>query len=259
MKNIDVDMREPFTGEKQQWLIEVKKRWPKASIEDEGAGEWFAVSDQLDLAYFSSTRAVGWIRQVGYPNKGTKALSRLFLESEMRERARRYFTKDEVRKLARDTKKTAASWFPRSKYTMSVGALIYARDTQKFLLGKRGPTIEDPNVWGTFGGGVDEGESLDGALKRELFEEAGYKGPMVTQPLYVYCDQKTGFRYFNHLAVVPKQFDPVLNFETSEVSWFTWPDAPSPLHPGVKTLFADPASRIVIESVLEGKPVRGTQ
>jgi ADP-ribose pyrophosphatase YjhB (NUDIX family) len=114
-------------------------------------------------------------------------------------------------------------------------------------------------VWGTFGGGVDEGESLEGALKRELFEEGGYTGPMVTQPLYVYCDQKTGFRYFNHLAIVPKQFDPVLNFETSEVSWFTWPSAPSPLHPGVKTLFADPASRIVIESVLDDKPVRGTQ
>lgn len=256
-------MREPFQGTRQAWQILVQQRWPKAKLDAEGAGEWFAVTDQLDLAYFSESRGVGWIRQAGYPGK--RVLSGLFLERDMRARARRYFTKDEIRNKARNMKKINAStaqgtaWFPRSKYSMSVGALIYALDTQKFLLGKRGPTIEDPNVWGTFGGGVDAGESLEGALKRELFEEAGYSGPMTVQHLYVYCDRKTGFRYFNHLAVVPKQFNPVLNFETSEVSWFMWPNAPSPLHPGVKALFADPPSRIVIESVLDGKPVRGTQ
>jgi len=257
MKTLSVDMREPFQGTRQAWSLLVNKRWPRAKLEAEGAGEWFAVNDQLDLAYFSETRGIGWIRQVGYPSKST--LSGLFLERDMRARAQRYFTKDEMRQRARGMKKTTASWFPRSKYSMSVGALIYALDTQKFLLGKRGPTIEDPNVWGTFGGGVDEGESLEGALKRELFEEAGYAGTLVVQPLYVYYDQKTGFRYFNHLAVIPKQFEPVLNFETSEVSWFSWPNAPSPLHPGVSALFADPPSRIVIESVLDGKPVRGTR
>ena len=147
---------------------------------------------------------------------------------------------------------------PRSKHAMSVGALIYARDTGKFLLGKRSATIEDPNVWGTFGGGVDANESLECALRRELQEEAGYAGDIETQPLYVHHDQKTGFRYFNHLGVVPKQFEPKLNHETSEVEWFTWPEHPSPLHPGVHNLFEHPPSRIVIESVVNDFPLRGT-
>lgn len=140
---------------------------------------------------------------------------------------------------------------------MSVGALILARDSNKLLLGKRGPTIEDPNVWGTFGGGVDATESLKGALARELQEEAGYFGPFEIQPLYTYCDRETGFRYFNHLAVVPTQFVPKLNFETSEVKWFDWGSHPSPLHPGVQRLFDDPPSRIVIEAALAGQPIRG--
>lgn len=151
----------------------------------------------------------------------------------------------------------AEVWTPRSKHKMSVGALIYARDTGNFLLGKRGPTIEDPNVWGTFGGGVDKDESIDTALRRELQEEAGYYGELDIQPLYVHHDQGTNFRYFNNLGVVPKQFVPKLDFETSEASWFKWPDHPNPLHPGVKKLFSDRPSRVVIESVLSGMPLRG--
>lgn len=250
----DSEMREPFVGEKIEWTALVKKRWPRATIESVGSGHWFAVHNQVDLAFFSVNQGGGWVRQPGYPDSRPSTQGKLFTEDEMRQRARNVKTK------VSSAQETPGSlWFPRSKYSMSVGALIYAKDTGKFLLGKRGPTIEDPNVWGTFGGGVDAGESLEGALKRELFEEAGYSGPMTVQPLYVYSDRKTGFRYFNHLAVVPKQFDPILNFETSEVSWFDWGQHPSPLHPGVKALFADPPSRIVIESVLDGKPVRGTQ
>lgn len=155
------------------------------------------------------------------------------------------FTKQKI--VATNTPK----WIPRSKHAMSVGALIYAADTGKFLLGKRSATVEDPNVWGTFGGGVDPGESVEAALRRELKEEAGYTGDLSIQPLYTYkrFDNTQGFRYFNNLGVVPKQFIPSLNFETSEARWFDWGDHPTPLHPGVQTLFDDPASRIVIESV----------
>ncbi len=253
------DMKEPFHGDKLKWMDLVKQRWPKSKFEDAGGGRWFAVSDQVDLAFYSIVQGGGWIRELGYA-ANARILGRLLTEDELRNRSRGYEQAMAIpQKLLLEAADRAKSskWLPRSKYSMSVGALIYANDTGKFLLGKRGPTIEDPNVWGTFGGGVDEGESLAGALARELFEEAGYSGPMTLQPLYVYYDRGTGFRYFNHLAIVPKQFDPVLNFETSEVSWFDWGHHPNPLHPGVQNLFNDPASRIVIESVLDNKPVRG--
>ncbi len=243
------DMKEPFHGDKLKWMDLVKQRWPRAKFEDAGGGRWFAVSDQLDLAFFSIVQGGGWIQKPGYA-----ASARILATQKV---PRQTIAIPQKLLLEAADRARIATWYPRSKYSMSVGALIYANDTGKFLLGKRGPTIEDPNVWGTFGGGVDAGESLEGALRRELFEEAGYTGLMTVQPLYVYYDRGTGFRYFNHLAIVPKQFDPVLNFETSEVSWFDWGQHPNPLHPGVQNLFNDPASRIVIESVLDSKPVRG--
>ena len=41
----------------------------------------------------------------------------------------------------------------------------------KLILGKRAPSVRNPNLWNFFGGGVDEGESPQEAAARELFEE----------------------------------------------------------------------------------------
>jgi 8-oxo-dGTP diphosphatase len=54
----------------------------------------------------------------------------------------------------------------------TVGALI-CRDG-KVLLGFRSPTKKSwPNHWDTIGGRVEEGETLDAALVREMREEVG--------------------------------------------------------------------------------------
>jgi 8-oxo-dGTP pyrophosphatase MutT (NUDIX family) len=55
----------------------------------------------------------------------------------------------------------------------TVGALLIHSDG-KVLLGLRAPSKKAwPHYWDTIGGHVEEGESLDGALIREVQEEVG--------------------------------------------------------------------------------------
>ena len=61
----------------------------------------------------------------------------------------------------------------QDKPAKTVGALLIRPDG-KVLLGLRAPSKEVwPNHWDTIGGHVEDGESLDDALIREVQEEAG--------------------------------------------------------------------------------------
>jgi len=56
-----------------------------------------------------------------------------------------------------------------------VGALIYSLDG-KVLFGQKDPKrggVYDGDCWHIPGGGIDEGETREGALKREIMEEVG--------------------------------------------------------------------------------------
>ncbi len=55
-----------------------------------------------------------------------------------------------------------------------VSALIFSKDG-KLLMGKKDPSKGGvyPNVWHIPGGGINEGESLEQALQREIKEEVG--------------------------------------------------------------------------------------
>lgn len=54
-----------------------------------------------------------------------------------------------------------------------VGILLWSRD-EKLLLGRRAPEKKlYPGLWQAPGGGVEEGESGEGAIRRELAEETG--------------------------------------------------------------------------------------
>ncbi|QBQ74479.1 hydrolase [Burkholderia phage BcepSauron] len=120
------------------------------------------------------------------------------------------------------------------------GCLIMAADTGRFLMPLRSEGVSDPNCWGTWGGAVDHGENVSQAVRREVQEEAGYRGPVKLMPLLVFRGH--GMSYQNFLAIVPHEFEPTLNWETAQAVWVDEVSDVQPLHVGVKALLNDDPS-----------------
>lgn len=130
----------------------------------------------------------------------------------------------------------------------AAGCIFLARDTQRFLIAKRSRSVEQPGTWGSWGGAMKRGEEPKATARREAHEETGYSGPVNMVPLYVYRDRT--FSYSNFLAVVPRQFDPQLNWEAQSYVWCEFGDWPQPLHFGLQAIFADSQSMETIHKVL---------
>lgn len=122
------------------------------------------------------------------------------------------------------------------------GAIFFAKDTGRFLLGLRSGYVNEPGTWGGFGGKLDEGEDAEEAVRREIKEETGYDGNMKLVLLYVYKDRK--FRYFNYIAVVDNQFNPVLNWENDMFEWVEFGNWPSPLHYGTEAFIENSLDKL---------------
>ena len=122
----------------------------------------------------------------------------------------------------------------------AAGSILYSRSTGRFCLAHRSPSVLEPNTWGMWGGAMDSGESPEDAARRELVEETGYTGSAEFHPLWTF-EHSSGFRYYNFLALVDREFSPKMDWETQGYKWFDLRDKdswPSPLHPGVKTLLS---------------------
>lgn len=125
----------------------------------------------------------------------------------------------------------------------AVGAFIICPVTGRALLQQRDEMSDAPLTWGTFGGGVDEGEDLKQALYRELREECNFGGDIELIPLHKFTSADGGFEYFTYIGLVPEEFDPITNHETHDYKWFNAADKacyPMPLHPGLRDLIAIP-------------------
>ena len=115
-----------------------------------------------------------------------------------------------------------------------------ARSTRRWLLQQRGPTVEQPGTWGVWGGAIDDGEEALPAFTRELREESGFTGRVISVPALLF--KKGSFSYQNFLGVVEEEFKPVLSWETKAFGWFPYGEWPEPLHFGLKALLDDKAS-----------------
>lgn len=118
------------------------------------------------------------------------------------------------------------------------GILILARSTGRVLLVKRSSKVRNPNVWSIPGGLVEYGESIvEGAL-RETLEEVGFDGPYLDL-LYLFTRERGEVDFTTYLGIVEDEFDPLLNWESSDAGWFdpSFAALPHPLHPGLRSLW----------------------
>jgi len=98
-----------------------------------------------------------------------------------------------------------------------VGGIIKAEDTNRYLILQRGIISGDYAKWHFVCGGVEEGESKEDAIKREVFEEIGYvinKGIKLKETKHF---PNYDFTYFD--IIVPKQFTPKINYENMNYVW----------------------------------------
>lgn len=127
--------------------------------------------------------------------------------------------------------------------TEAAGCIAIAQDTKKILVAFRSGRVVSPNLcWSTFGGaikGISHEQSTTpakGALI-EFKEESGYNGP-ITKMIKCYLfrgnPEEGKIPYHNFIVIVPREFEPQLNWENDDARWVTFEElmALSPKHPG---------------------------
>jgi 8-oxo-dGTP pyrophosphatase MutT (NUDIX family) len=113
---------------------------------------------------------------------------------------------------------------------IAAGIFPYCPETKRFLIAQRGPNISDPNLWACFGGGADEGESVEETALREFREESGYQGQVkLSKVRWDTYNKKDRCVFYTYLGYVPKEFIPSMvgqetidgDIETQAAKWVT--------------------------------------
>jgi N-acetylmuramoyl-L-alanine amidase len=133
----------------------------------------------------------------------------------------------------------------------AAGCIFVAKNTGRILIAKRSEQVREGGTWGTFGGKINAGETPKEAAVREVEEETGFDGEYKMSLLYVFKDKETNFKYYNYLIVVPFEFTPKLNWESTTTKWTDYGDWPEPLHFGMEDLLKHAGSKIkkVIDTI----------
>lgn len=120
-----------------------------------------------------------------------------------------------------------------SDYTEGVGALIYARSTNRYLFLLRNKSRYSGS-WGIVGGKIEANETVIQSLVREIQEEVGQDyASRKFIPLETFTADNRKFVYYTFLVSTDEEFVPKLNNEHRGYCWVELNDHPRPLHPGL--------------------------
>jgi 8-oxo-dGTP diphosphatase len=101
-----------------------------------------------------------------------------------------------------------------------VKAIIYRGGLFLLQLRDNDPSILYPNTWSFFGGGVDDEESKDNALYRELEEELGWQ-PEKIECLYESKNEKLNCKTTYYLLRCDVPSDKLILGEGQAMDWFS--------------------------------------
>jgi 8-oxo-dGTP pyrophosphatase MutT (NUDIX family) len=130
------------------------------------------------------------------------------------------------------------------------GALVYAKSSNRYLFLLRN-SGKFPDTWGLVGGKINDNESLEQGLIREISEELGgiIKDAKII-PIEQYTSENGVFTYHTFLIQVDDEFIPYLNTEHKGYCWVRLDGLPKPLHPGVeKTLNSESIKKKLVTIV----------
>jgi 8-oxo-dGTP pyrophosphatase MutT (NUDIX family) len=114
--------------------------------------------------------------------------------------------------------------------SVSVGCLIKCTSTNRFFLLHRN---DYKPSWSLMSGGVDEGETILEALKREIIEELSIN-PNLIRYEFIHKEippfsTNKEFNYYK--GYVSNEFDAKLDHENLDCGWFDIDNLPEPLYP----------------------------
>lgn len=136
------------------------------------------------------------------------------------------------------------------KMITASGCIILAQETNRILLQQRAGGRYSA-TWGFFGGkGLPE-ELPSETLYRELIEEMGSL-PNIQKvfPINQFLSPDKNFKFYTFVAIVPKEFSPILNKESMGFGWYDINHLPNPMHPGALAQLKNRNLRKKIESII---------